>query len=53
MQTMTIGEPVTERCTTDSPASTDDSRTTDLVELMLKDRRRLDALIRDERSRRS
>ncbi len=48
MQTMTIGEPVTEGCTTDSPASTNDPRTTDLVDLMLKDRRRLDALIRDE-----
>jgi hypothetical protein len=48
MQTMTIGEPVRERCTTDSPASTGDVKTTDLIELMLKDRRRLDALIRDE-----
>ena len=48
MQTMTIGEPVTEGCTTDSPASTNDPRTTDLVELMLKDRRRLDALIRED-----
>ena len=44
MQTMTIGEPVTQPCTTDSPASTNDPKTTDLVELMLKDRRRLDAL---------
>jgi hypothetical protein len=47
MQTMTIGEPITEGCTTDSPASTNDPKTTDLVELMLKDRRRLDALIRE------
>ena len=48
MQTMTIGEPVTEGYTTDSPASTNDPKTTDLVELMLKDRRRLDALIRED-----
>lgn len=46
MQTMTIGEPVTEGYTTDSPASTNEPKTTDLVELMLKDRQRLDALIR-------
>ena len=48
MQTMTIGEPVTEPWTADSPASTNDPRTTELVELMLKDRRRLDALIRED-----
>ncbi len=48
MQTMTIGEPVTEGGTTDSLASTNDPQTIDLVELMLKDRRRLDALIRED-----
>ena len=48
MQTMTIGEPVIERCSTDAAASTDDTKATDLVELILKDRGRLDALIRDE-----
>jgi hypothetical protein len=48
MQTMTIGEPVIERCSTDAAASTDDTKATDLIELILKDRGRLDALIRDE-----
>ena len=48
MQTMTSCEPVTEGCTTDSLASTNDFKTTDLVELILKDRRRLDALIRED-----
>ena len=40
MQTMTIGESVAQPWTADSPAA--ESRTTDLVELMLKDRRRLE-----------
>ncbi len=48
MQTMTIGEPVTQPWTADSPAGTNDPKTTELVELMLKDRRRLDALIRED-----
>ena len=46
MQTMTMGESVAQRWADRSPAT--DSRTTDLVELMLKDQRRLDALIRDD-----
>jgi hypothetical protein len=46
MQTMTLGEPVTQPWVIGAPS--DDLRTTDLVELMLKDRRRLDAIIRDE-----
>jgi hypothetical protein len=46
MQTMTIGEFVTPPSTADSSANS--ARTTDLVELMLKDQRRLDALIRDD-----
>ena len=50
MQTMTIGEPVTQPWTADSPSPASSGRTTELVELMLKDRRRLDALIRDEAS---
>ena len=48
MQTMTFVEPVAEPWTDSTPA--EDPRTTGLVELMLKDRRRLDALIRDEAS---
>jgi hypothetical protein len=48
MQTMTIGEPVTERSAEDAAANTGDIKTTDLIDLMLKDRKRLDALIRDE-----
>jgi hypothetical protein len=50
MQTMTIGEPVTQPWTADSPSPAASGRTTELVELMLKDRRRLDVLIRDEAS---
>ncbi len=46
MQTMTMGEPVTPMWTADSPATS--TRTTELVELLLKDQRRLDALIRDD-----
>ncbi len=46
MQTMTLGEPVTQPWAAGAPS--DDLRTTELVDLMLKDRRRLDALIRDE-----
>jgi hypothetical protein len=48
MQTMTIGEPVAERCTTGVTANSGAPKATDLIELMLKDRKRLDALIRDE-----
>jgi hypothetical protein len=48
MQTMTIGEPITQPGTTDAPINADDSKTTELVELMLKDQRRLDSLIREE-----
>jgi hypothetical protein len=46
METMTLPEPVTQPWTVDP--STEAPRTTDLVELMLKDRRGLDALVRDE-----
>ncbi len=46
MQTMTIGEPIAQPLAESSPA--EDPRAKDLVELMLKDRRRLDALVRDE-----
>jgi hypothetical protein len=46
MQTMTLPEQLTQPWTAVSPG--DDPRTMDLVELMLKDRRRLDALIRDQ-----
>ena len=48
MQTMTMGEPVTKPYAADSPESKHECRTTDLVELMLKDPRRLDALIRED-----
>ena len=49
MQTMTIGEPVTQSWAAESPADNrNESKTTELVELMLKDGRRLDALIREE-----
>lgn len=48
MQTMTIGQPVSEPCASDAAASTNAPKAMDLVELMLKDRKRLDALIRDE-----
>ena len=46
MQTTMIGEPVTQMWAAGSPAT--DARTTELVELILKDRRKLDALIRDD-----
>jgi uncharacterized membrane protein len=46
MQTMTFGEQVTQPWAAGAPG--EDPRTTELVELMLKDRRRLDTLIRDE-----
>jgi len=46
MQTMTIGEPATPMWTADSPSTS--ARTTELVELLLKDQRRLDAMIRDD-----
>jgi hypothetical protein len=49
MQTMTIGEPVAQTWPADS-SSPKGGRTTELVELMLKDRRRLDVFIRDEAS---
>jgi hypothetical protein len=48
METMTIGEPLTEQCTIDVAASTNAPKAMDLVELMLKDRKRLDELIRDQ-----
>jgi hypothetical protein len=48
MQTMTIGETVTQPWTADSQSPVKSGRTTELVELMLKDRRRLDLFIRDE-----
>jgi uncharacterized membrane protein len=48
MQTMTIAEPVSQPWTADPPADIKDSKTTDLVELMLKDQRRLDSLIRED-----
>ena len=46
MQTMTLGEPATPSWAADEP--NDGLQTIDLVDLMLKDRRRLDVLIRDE-----
>jgi hypothetical protein len=46
MQTMTVAEQVNEPWMAALPD--EDARTTELVELMLKDRRRLDARIRDE-----
>jgi uncharacterized membrane protein len=46
MQTMTLGEQVTRPRASDSPG--DEPRTMELVELMLKDRPRLDSLIRDD-----
>jgi uncharacterized membrane protein len=46
MQTMTIAEQVTHPWAAAGPD--EDPRTTELVELMLKDRRRLDTLIRDQ-----
>lgn len=48
MQTMTIDEPVTQPWMADSPASRTVSGTTELVELVLKDRGRLNALIRED-----
>jgi hypothetical protein len=48
MQTMTFGEPLTQPWTADSPRNDHGSRTTELIELMLKDQRRLDVLIREE-----
>ena len=48
MQTMTIGEPVTQPWTAELARRHRQARTTELVELMLKDRRRLDVLIRDD-----
>jgi hypothetical protein len=48
MQTMTIDEPMTEPWTADSDHESSEGKTTELVELMLKDQRRLDALIREE-----
>jgi hypothetical protein len=46
METMTLAEPVAQTWEADTPPEA--PRTTDLVELMLKDRRGLDALVRDE-----
>jgi hypothetical protein len=46
MQTMTLPELIVEPLTTDAPV--DRPRTAGLVELLLKDGRRVDALIRDE-----
>jgi hypothetical protein len=46
METMTIGEPLTEPWSGSTPVSS--SSTTELVELILKDQRRLDALIRND-----
>jgi hypothetical protein len=48
MQTMTFDEPVTQPWTADTPAKARDGKTMDLVELILKDRRRLDELIRED-----
>src|SRR5271169_1062561 len=46
MQTMTLGEPATVPWS--AVEANDNFRTIDLVDLILKDRRRLDGLIRDE-----
>ena len=46
MQTMTLGEPAAQSWAASEP--NDNLRTIDLVDLILKDRRRLDGLIRDE-----
>ena len=46
MQTMTIGEPATQAVAASPPA--EDNGAKDLVELLLKDRRRLDRLLREE-----
>jgi hypothetical protein len=48
MQTMTTSEPATRLWLAESRADVHQSKATELVELMLKDRGRLDALIRDE-----
>ena len=48
MQTMTIDPPVIETWTAASGDETSAATTTELVELMLKNQRRLDALIRQE-----
>jgi hypothetical protein len=48
MQTMTFDEPVMQPWTAESLHETDEGKTTELVELMLKDQKRLDSLIRDE-----
>ena len=46
METMTIGEPLTEPWSGSTPVSS--SSTAELVELILKDQRRLNTLIRDD-----
>jgi hypothetical protein len=48
METMTIAEALTKPFTPDAAAGTSGTKTFDLIELTLKDRRRLDALIRNE-----
>jgi hypothetical protein len=48
METMTYEEPVGITWTADPPSRADESRATELVELMLKDQRRLDTLIRED-----
>ncbi len=48
MQTMTIDAQVTEPWIADSTGETSEGKTAELVELMLKDQPRLDALIREE-----
>ncbi len=48
MQTMTIDSPVTEPWTAGLGDERSEGKTTELVELMLKNQRRLDALIRQE-----
>ena len=48
MQTMTIEPPVTETWAADVDEERNEGKTTELVELMLKNQRRLDALIREE-----
>jgi hypothetical protein len=48
MQTMIIGEPLTQPLAVESPLADSGRTSIGLVELMLKDRRRLDVLIRDE-----
>jgi hypothetical protein len=48
METMTIDEALTEQRTNETATTTNGPKTMDLVELMLKERKRLDELIRDE-----